>query len=117
MSKGIVAVSHAPRANDVTLVALEAGIAGIAVPHSLSCFEGRFALAWALAASSAWPRPRTPTRTVAPARGVVEHKTDTEWMLSIMLAQFVTARAAAQTVRVKDALLIVMRMSIMIIIS
>ena len=71
MSKGIVTESHAARANDVTLVALAAGIAGIAVPHSLPCFEGRFALAWALAASSAWPRPRTPTRTVAPARGVV----------------------------------------------
>ena len=81
MSKGIVAKSHATGANYVSIVALAAGIAGIAVPHSLSCFEGRFALAWALEASSAWPRPRTLTRTVAPACGVVEHKTDTEWML------------------------------------
>ena len=99
MSKGIVAKSHATGANYVSIVALAAGIAGIAVPHSLSCFEGRFALAWALAASGAWPRPRTLTRTVAPACGVVEHKTDTEWMLQ----STTTERAAPQTVRVDDA--------------
>ena len=100
MSKGIVTESHAARANDVTLVALAAGQAGIAIPHRLSRFEGRFALAWALAASGAWPRPRTLTRTVAPACGVVKHKTDTEWML---LARS-TERAAPQTVRSRDHL-------------
>ena len=105
MSKGIVAKSHATGANDVSIVALAAGIAGIAVPHSLSCFEGRFALAWALAASGAWPRPRTLTRTVAPACGVVEHETDTE---RTQVAQFFTERAASQTVRAQDARLIVM---------
>ena len=99
MSKGIVTESHAARANDVTLVALAAGQAGIAIPHRLSRFEGRFALAWALAASGAWPRPRTLTRTVARARGVVEHKTDTEWSL---VAQLFTERAAHQTVRAVD---------------
>ena len=111
MSKGIVTESHAARANDVTLVALAAGQAGIAIPHGWSCFEGRFALAWALAASGAWPRPRTLTRTVAPACGVVEHETDTE---RTQVAQFFTERAAPQTVRVHDAHLMVVRMKCVI---